>query len=138
MKILLVILAAFLVQACASRHCRHLRDEENAQKASSAGGIKVPTSEELPMDKIKPSSADRVRVFRFDGSLQCGMGRGQSLSEMQKDLKNIPVHQSWKRHDGMMRIQLCGSPTGQSNVYEIDRKDLEAALKLGFKEWTVD
>ncbi len=38
----------------------------------------------------------------------------------------------------MMRIQVCGAPTGNSNVYEIDRKDLEAALKVGFKEWTFE
>ena len=134
MKII-VLLFAFVLQACASGHCRHLRAEENAKKSPIES---KPIPEEMPMEIIKPSSADRVRVYKFDGSLQCGLGQTKSLSEMQKDLKAIFVYQSWKRHDGMMRIQLCGSPTGQSNVYEINRKDLEAALKLGFKEWTAD
>jgi hypothetical protein len=35
----------------------------------------------------------------------------------------------------MMRIQVCGAATGYSNVYEIDQKDLEKALKLGFRKW---
>lgn len=135
MRILLFFILCICLQACASRHCRTLREEESAKKSELE---KKPIPEEMPMNLIKPSSADRVRVFKFDGSLQCGLGQAKSLSEMQKDLKGIQVFQSWKRHDGMMRIQLCGSPTGQSNVYEINRKDLEAAVKMGFKEWTID
>lgn len=135
MRLVLVLFLALLLQACTTGHCRHLRDEENAKNA--AEGKPMPKVD-APSVNLKPSSADRVRVYKFDGSLQCNMGKSRSLSEMQKDLKSIEVFQSWKRHDGMMRVQLCGSPTGQSNVYEIDRKDLEAALKLGFKEWTVD
>jgi hypothetical protein len=54
---------------------------------------------------------------------------------MQKDLGGIQVFSSENKHDGMMRIQVCGAPTGYANVYEIDEKDLEAALKAGFKKW---
>lgn len=90
-------------------------------------------------EAMKPESKlDRVKVFKPDGSLQCGQGKAIPVAEMQKDLKNIKVHSSFNRNDGMMRIQVCGAPTGNSNVYEIDRKDLEAATKLGFKEWTFD
>ena len=88
---------------------------------------------------MKPESKlDRVKVYKPDGSLQCGQGKAIPLAEMQKDLKGIKVHSSFNKNDGMMRIQVCGSPTGNSNVYEIDRKDLEAAIKNGFKEWTYD
>ncbi len=81
------------------------------------------------------STAERVKVYKADGSLQCGQGKQIPLAEMQKQLKDIKVYSAVNKNDGMMRIQVCGSPTGNSNVYEIDRKDLEAALKAGFKEW---
>lgn len=88
---------------------------------------------------MKPESPlERVKVYKPDGSLQCGQGKAIPLAEMQKELKNIRVYSSSNKNDGMMRIQVCGSPTGNSNVYEIDRKDLAAALKAGFKEWTFD
>jgi hypothetical protein len=90
-------------------------------------------------ESMKPESKlERVKVYKPDGSLQCGQGKAISAQDMQKDLKNIKVYSSATKSDGMMRIQVCGSPTGSSNVYEIDRKDLEAALKMGFKEWTFD
>ncbi|MGZ3744010.1 MAG: hypothetical protein ACXVB1_17530 [Pseudobdellovibrionaceae bacterium] len=88
---------------------------------------------------MKPESKlDKVKVFKPDGSLQCGQGKATPIAEMQKELKDIKVYSSMNKNDGMMRIQLCGSPTGNANVYEIDRSQLEAAIKLGFKEWTFD
>ena len=38
-------------------------------------------------------------------------------------------------NDGKMRIQMCGSPTGNVNVYEIDKANLSQALGYGFTEW---
>jgi hypothetical protein len=103
-------------------------------KAPESGGAKAPTKEVM-----KPESKlDRVKVFKADGSLQCGQGKAIPAAEMQKDLGDIQVFSSASKNDGMMRIQVCGSPTGNSNVYEIDRKNLAAALKKGFKEWTFD
>jgi hypothetical protein len=57
---------------------------------------------------------------------------------MQAQLGPMKVYSSGNRNDGMMRIQVCGAPTGNVNVYEIDRKDLAVAQKKGFKEWTLD
>lgn len=136
MKISLILCLALLIQACVSGHCRYIREAEAAKKANEMGPPVELAPE--PNIRIKSGSADRVRIYKFDGSLQCGLGQSKSLSENKKELLGIEIHNNWKRHDGLMRIQLCGSPTGQSNVYEIDRKDLEAALKLGFKEWTLD
>ncbi len=86
-----------------------------------------------------PSTAlQKVKVAKADGSLQCGQGRAIPVAEMQKELGAIKVYSSANKNDGMMRIQVCGSPTGNHNVYEIDRKDLDAALKAGFKEWTAE
>ncbi len=75
-------------------------------------------------------------VYKPDGSLQCGDSGAIPVVEMQKELLQIKVYSANSLNDGAMRIQLCGAPTGNNNVYEIDKKDLEAALRMGFKPWT--
>src|SRR6266849_770870 len=71
-------------------------------------------------------SADTVKVFRYDGSLQCGMGQAVPLDEMAKELAavNIKVLSSEKRVVSGLIIALCGAPTGMANVYEIAKDDL--------------
>ena len=87
------------------------------------------------LDTPITSELDRIKVYKYDGSLQCGMGKAIAFEVMQKDLKNIKVYSAANKPDGLMHIQQCGTPTGTANVYEIDKKDLEAAKKLGFKLW---
>lgn len=132
MKFVLVLLSsAALMSACSTAKCRTQKDSQSkvgAEAAVVAGGSADSSS----------SSQDRVRVYKPDGSLQCGQGRAIPLNEMEKDLKGIKTYSSINKNDGMMRIQVCGSPTGNHNIYEIDRKDLAAALKAGFKEWTFE
>ena len=103
--------------------------------------------EERPAEKIqgieKTMTSDkdltqRVRIFKPDGSLQCGQGKKTDLSVMAKELQNIQIFSSENKHDGLMRIQLCGHPTGTCNVFEILQADLEKAEKLGFKKWLHD
>src|SRR2546425_381316 len=79
-------------------------------------------------------SADTVKVFRYDGSLQCEMGRPVSLSEMEKELRaaNIAVLAKAKKADGIQHPQMCGASTGMMNVYRIKTSDLEKARVLGF------
>jgi hypothetical protein len=36
-----------------------------------------------------------------------------------------------------MRIELCGIPTGVTNMYEISRADLARAIALGYREAAV-
>src|SRR5207245_11735243 len=71
-------------------------------------------------------SADTVKVFRYDGSLQCGMGQAVSLDEMAKELTavNIKVLSSDKRVVPGFIVPLCGAQTGVANVYEIAEDDL--------------
>ena len=71
-------------------------------------------------------SADTVKVFRYDGSLQCGMGQAVPLDDMAKELTavNIKVLSSEKRVVPGFIIALCGAPTGIANVYEIAKDDL--------------
>ena len=81
----------------------------------------------------------RVRVYKTDGSLQCGMGQRIGLKDMASEqLPNIQIFSSENKHDGLMRIQVCGQPTGTCNVYEILEADFEQATKLGFKKWNRD
>ena len=82
------------------------------------------------------SVGQRVKVFKADGSLQCGQGQKIELDKMQSELKGMKIYSKANKNDGKMRIQLCGAPTGNANIYEIDRDQLENALILGFKEWT--
>ena len=126
MKNLLAVLSLSILTlaACSHGNCGAKKPEKTGAEA----GVIVE----------KTSAADRVKVYKFDGSLQCGQGKKISLADMQKDLGTIKVYSSVNKNDGMMRIQLCGSPTGNANVYEIDRTNLEAALKAGFKEWVQD
>lgn len=134
MKKFLVLIPMLTLVACTHGNCRAQKElkKDGAAPVAAAGGAQS----EVIVDKSK--STDRVRVFKPDGSLQCGQGKKIPVAEMQKDLKGIEVFSSSNQNDGMMRIQLCGTPTGNCNVYEIDRKNLEAALKLGFKEWLAE
>ena len=93
------------------------------------------------IEKTMTSDKDltkRIRIFKPDGSLQCGQGKKIELSMMAKELENIQIFSLENKHDGLMRIQLCGHPTGTSNVFEILEADLEKAEKLGFKKWLHD
>lgn len=125
-KLVTLLPLIFVVVACSHGNCK-------SQKTGVAVNTKA---SEVPV--AVSSSTDRVKVYKPDGSLQCGQGKQIPLAEMQKQLKGIQVFSSANKNDGMMRIQVCGSPTGNHNVYEIDRKDLDVAIKAGFKEWTFE
>lgn len=117
-------IAIILLISCSSGNCRKNQDLTLA-----------PTDSQMTKSD---SVADKVKVFKYDGSLQCAMGKTIPLEEMQKELKNIKVYSAHNKADGLMHIMVCGSPTGKANVYEIDRVHLQEALKRGFKEWTFD
>lgn len=112
--------------------------------ACSSRPCKIEERTDIVMIENKKSTSEkkdltqRVFVYKPDGSLQCGQGEKIALERMQKDLGSIEVFSSANKSDGMMRIQVCGSPTGYNNVYEINLSDLDAAIKLGFKKWMRD
>jgi hypothetical protein len=122
-KIVLSILILGLF-GCASGHCRG--------RESIAEAAKMKWTDEEVMKKRK---AERVFVYKPDGSLQCGMGQPLTAEAMSKQLGDIKVLSMENKHDGLMRTQVCGSATGQINIYEISAVDLEAALKADFKEY---
>lgn len=114
--------------SCISGNCRTVSDKNKTEQQKQTDAT-IPAS---------TNSKTRVFVYKYDGSLQCGMGQTIALEIMRKDLKTIPVYRSENKNDNLMHIQACGTPTGRANVFEIDRDQLEAAKKFGFLEWTFD
>ena len=121
--VLLLCLSGFLA-GCASGHCR---GKENLTEAAK---LKWQDEEEL-----KAQRNLKVKVFKSDGSLQCGMGQSLTPDKMSKQLTGVTIFSMKSQQDGFMHIQACGTPTGQINIYEISLADLEKANKAGFKEW---
>lgn len=89
----------------------------------------------VPASIQEKSSSKNVLVFKYDGTKQCGEGQEISLDAMSRQLRDIKIISMSKKHDGMMRIQVCGAPTGHANVYEISDKDLAKAKSYGFQQW---
>lgn len=126
----LLIASSLLFVSCTSGNCRSQR--ESSVTNSSA---KTESSKAAPASASAPS---RIKVFKYDGGLQCGQGKAIPVAEMQKELSGITVYSAENKADNLMHIQACGTPTGRANVYEIDRSQLSAAQKKGFKEWTFE
>lgn len=120
-----VLLMCFTVIACSEGHCRRKVD--------------APAMGSLPADvSTKPSAEDRVFVYKYDGSLQCGAGKPVALEAMAKELQGITIFSSAKKLDGLMHIQVCGSTTGMANVYEIPFAAQKKAEAKGFKKWSFE
>lgn len=122
MKYFLLILLSSLLVACATGRCA------NQVKSNDTSGVVSATSAADP---------SVIRVSKEDGSLQCDKGKGIALATMENQLKKagIKVISSKKQPDNLMRVQMCGAPTGMSNTFEISKADLAKAEKLGFKRW---
>jgi hypothetical protein len=76
-----------------------------------------------------------IQVYKYDGTLQCGMGHEIPLDEMAKELETagIDVVTNRKGTDGLNHISVCGASTGTTNVYVIDRRAFPAAQRLGYR-----
>lgn len=129
---LTVLSLAFLLSACACTqgHCR--------RKTEVPGEAKPVEAPAAAATETKTSDKDRVLVYKYDGSMQCGMGKPVALEVMAKELQGIPVLSSVKKRDGLMHIQVCGSITGMANVYEIPAKFQKQAEGKGFKKWSFE
>lgn len=146
-----ILLALSSLISCQSGPCRTVKNPElERQQAtnqlptatsigpnSQTSATTPPTAVNVPGNGSKPSLAPKptVFVYKADGSLQCGQGQGMKPEDMEKQLKGIKVHSRENRSDGLMHIQVCGSPTGQINVFEIDASSLKNAEKRGFKKF---
>jgi len=126
---LAIAFLVLVVLGCAEGHCRRTMDAPPEAAA--------PPPPQADESADSPES-DQVFVYKYDGSLQCGMGKAVSVDVMAKELQGIPIRSKSKKNDGLMHIQVCGSITGKANVYEIPAKMLKKAETKGFKKWTFE
>lgn len=124
---------------CATGNCRsqNIIDKMDANSGSTSTPNPTPVdkSTQESFNKIVSDGGLKIKVYKPDGSKQCGEGKAIALDVMEKELKNIKVYSKFKKNDGQIRMQMCGTQTGDSNVYEISKQDLETAQKAGFKQW---
>lgn len=121
MKTIVVVITVFLFSllsaACSNKPCREVNTSN------------------IPDHILKNQGQGVVKVYKYDGTKQCGQGVEISLESMSKQLKGIKILSMSKKNDGQMRIQVCGAATGYANVYEISEKDLKKAQSYGFQVW---
>ena len=114
--------------ACQSGQCRKVE--------KSLPPIETPEQVAARLSgKKETKEMKNIFVYKYDGSLQCGQGRKIPLKEMASQLEGIKIYSKVNKPDGLMHIQVCGSPTGYANVFEISPNDLEKAQENGFKVW---
>lgn len=79
---------------------------------------------------------DRIKVYKPDGTLQCGQGDEIPIREMAKDLRKagVGILSSRKGHDGRFRTTMCGASTGNINIFSIRASDGPLAAELGFRK----
>ena len=125
MKKIAFVIYLLLFVGCSTTQCANKNTESTVPKAE------IPTISGV-------NQMLKVKVFKPDGTLQCNQGQKLGLDAMVKELIGIQIFSSENKHDGLMRIQVCGQPTGTCNVYEILEADLDQAIKFGFKKWNRD
>ncbi len=136
LSLLSFIFAIFSLSACSTTPCKIEERTVNSSGTQTLGSQNLIGGEKSMT--AEKDLTNRVRIYKADGSQQCGTSKKIELSAMQKELGSIKVFSAENKNDGLMRIQMCGHPTGNCNVYEILNTDLDAALKLGFKKWIRD
>jgi hypothetical protein len=84
----------------------------------------------------------QVRVYRLDGSLQCGMGQARTLADDGEILTKLGarVISQEKRIVPAPVIAVCGAPTGAANTFVISSSDWATISKsvmgpAGFELW---
>lgn len=132
MKYFVFLVSCSLVFSCSTTHCKDQEKKDSTKNSPNAAAVMSP---EISSAVAGVKLMTKVKVFKADGTLQCQQGKKIELTTMSKELAGITIYSSENLHDGLMRIQLCGKPTGQNNVYEINESDLPKALSLGFKKW---
>lgn len=75
-----------------------------------------------------------AEVYKYDGTLQCGLGKEHTLAAMGEELTaaGIEVLESRKAKDGLDHIAVCGASTGAINVYTIAQAAVAQAEHIGF------
>lgn len=116
-KNIFIFLILVSCMACSTKPCREV---------NMAG---------VPENIQATSTSKTILVYKYDGTKQCGEGQEVTLDAMSRQLRDIKITSMSKKHDGMMRIQVCGAPTGHANVFEISDIDIQKAKTYGFQLW---
>ncbi len=133
-KNLFLITFLFILSSCSTSICSPT-DKLNLAKSHTN---KITDSSSSGLNTDKSLNMKTVKVYKLDGSVQCEPNSGKPITEIQTELSNIKIISSKSSHDGLMRTQVCGQPTGNCFVFEISETDLDKALKYGFKIWKND
>lgn len=123
--LIVAVLALLFTVGCSSKPCRGVNLKEPLLKQS----------EVFNTEKKEDPSMFREWVYKYDGSKQCNMGKPLTPKQMRGQLSGIEVFKTLSKNDGLLHITVCGSPTGQANLYWIDKKDLKGAEERGFSVW---
>lgn len=123
----LIFLSLFIAVCCVSCTAGYCRKPYRDLDGMKLGEV---TAKREPV-----ISGERVRVYKYDGRLQCDLGQEIPLKKMAKELKGIEIFRQEKRYDGLVHVTVCGSTTGYANVYTIQTKDYEEAKRRGFELW---
>src|SRR5690606_38560620 len=105
-KLFIVALIATLT-SCASGHCR-----------KTTVPMK-PTGPTTSSSTTEPTQEGTEWIYKYDGSLQCSQGNETSLEQAAQQLEGIEILAQEKRTDTLMRVQVCGQPTGRANAFKI-------------------
>lgn len=133
--VLSLLAGMVLVSGCSSRPCRQPRAPELDQTVTQPPPKSVGTVANSTQDASNDNAPLKVKVYKSDGSRQCERRPGKTVDATERELAGIPVYHREKRSDGLMHIQVCGSPTGVINIFEIDSSNLKQAEERGFKRW---
>lgn len=151
---LLVFVTLFgllILSGCATGSCRQVANAQtkaqtNLPEPAVPAATPQTTEKKVTGRKKTPNTStpapttrgETVVVFKYDGSLQCGMGKAISVGDMELELTGIPVQAREKKPDGLMHIQVCGQPTGMVNAYTIPMVQFAEAERRGFRRWKFD
>jgi len=135
MKLVLALLMVGSLFSCSTRTCKPNETLEQSQASAAQKNQPVAGETKFSPTTNMTNQNKRLKVYKPDGSVQCEQGSGTSAAEMAKQLGDIKVYSSENKHDGLIRIQVCGHATGNCNVYEINESDYAKASILGFKKW---
>ncbi len=102
------------------------------ESKTDSAGLSPSTEKEARSYGPRPG---RVWIYRSDGSKSCGVRKGVTLTSATNELsgKGVRIFNKRKKHDGIMRMMVCGADTGMQNELHIDGQSLPIAATLGYR-----
>jgi len=130
------MLVSLFFASCAAGPCKN--EMSNTETNPLRFLRRSSAQREVTMNERETPEFQRLFVYKHDGTIQCEPEKKPiTIKTMQEELTavGIMVFASSNMDGGFLMIQLCGAPSGRIHRFQIAKKDLEKAIKLGFKEW---